>query len=186
MPEYPNVDYFFITGCDDNSESYLSAVFTQGHPERIISWAFAVLFFADARWQTDDLSHQEERCWHVCLCGHEYGWREGQRPCRAGGVRWVSWYLCSNYVLKLDVFDALNFLQNVPCWCGGRWTRWWWRRRQSTSSARSTEIRLQPSDGAERKGSFPAGGESWLTRAPTNRECPIGDAQTQLYQGRVM
>lgn len=81
---------------------------------------------------------------------------------------------------KLDVFDALNFLQNVPCWCGGRWTRWWWRRRRSTSCARSTETRLPPSDGAERKGSFPAGGESWLTQAPTNRECPIGGAHMRL------
>lgn len=82
------MDYFSITGCDDNTELCLSGVFTQGTLEtNLLSNHCAA--FSDAWGQTDDFSCQEERCWHVCLCGHKYGWREGQRSCGAGGVWWV-------------------------------------------------------------------------------------------------
>lgn len=50
-------------------------------------------------------------------------------------------------------------LQSVLCWYEGRWTRWSWRKRLLTSCVRSTEIPPPLCDGAERKGSFPAGGE---------------------------
>ena len=78
MAEYPNVDYFFITGCDDNSESYLSAVFTQGHPERIISWAVAVLFFLQMRGGKLMISHtrKNDAGMYVCVGTNMVGERD--------------------------------------------------------------------------------------------------------------
>lgn len=64
----------------DNAETSLSRCRLANLLRRCLS---------DAWRQTNDLSHQEERRRHVCVCGLQHGGGAGQRPRGAGGVRCV-------------------------------------------------------------------------------------------------
>ncbi len=132
-------------------------------PWRLISWAVTMLCFrcVGANWW----SLTPGRAMLACMFVWAQIWSE------RGTVIPQSWWCTVSFHAVIVCAAALSplrnisltrslFLQNALCWCGGRWTRWSWRRRLSTSCVRSMEIPSPLSDGAERKGSFPAGGET--------------------------
>lgn len=51
--------------------------------EPLYHFCLCCLFCIDPWWETDDLKYQEKWCRDVYLCGHQYGGRKRQRPCRA-------------------------------------------------------------------------------------------------------